>query len=251
MLIRCIGVEHAPVSAGFNTLSHNAIQSGLFDQPGFLQVGGGCQQADAGPAQRGNLLGCGQSEVEADHRRTLLQQHLQHGIVFDKTRVARGQRGGQGQAGIVEQGAQVLQPGRFPLGIRRCRRVAEQVDIHRVRGQSAGLLDHLLRLLHVARPYAQRAQPTGIGYCCGQLGSGNARHRRLNDGKLDTKACEKSSSAGHGFSLLIGQTRCPMWLCVWQGQRRLLVEQQHRRFHLCRQVFFLLIARRIQAKAGK
>jgi len=180
-VVAALRVENPAMAAGLDALGDQCIDPRGLGQRRFRRRGDAGHQADAGALQRSDGRRRGQAEVEAHHRRALVQQHLEHRRIGQEASVYLAQCGWRRGVELGEQRPQVVQPGRLPRGVGLRGRVAEQVDVERPRGQRAGFADQRSCLLRGVGAHAQRAQPAGLGHRRRQAGRGDAGHRRLDD----------------------------------------------------------------------
>lgn len=81
--------------------------------------------------------------------------------------------------------------GRLPTHIRDSRLVAKHVDLERTIRPDPDGGNHLPRGLGVRGPNPDGTESTSIRHSSGQLRGGDARHRSLDDGQLDSKLAEE------------------------------------------------------------
>ncbi|MCY1217530.1 hypothetical protein D9M72_294470 [compost metagenome] len=182
------------MAAGLDALGNNGIDACCFHPTSLFQAGGAGQQADTGRLERIDPVAGRQAEMEADHGRTFVQQHLQHFRVGEEALVDLADAGRRLGAELGEQRPQVFQPGGFALGVSHGRAVAEQVDVERAAGQCPGLGQHGSGLGRRAGTDADGAQGAGIGHGSREGRGGNTHHGRLDDGVFDVE----QSGDGHG-----------------------------------------------------
>jgi hypothetical protein len=139
--------------------------------------------------------GTRQAEMEACHRRAHRQQVLERLAVEDRKRRGRGGRlaGTKLRVPGGQAGLQACGPRRF----RHRLGVDEIVQVDRVVGQRA-------QLVNLAPPFfdrkdggAERAQAAGIGHCGGERRHRGTTHRRLDNRMLDAEELDEAPVLPH------------------------------------------------------
>ena len=129
-----LGIKDATMAAGLVALRHHHIDSQLYGQLRLCHAGGARQGNDAFFTQPVNDRSLRNTKMEADHRRSQIEQKLGHPGLLLKTQVDFRQRLRRKAAKARKLRAQSRQPLRFTLRVPYRRSVAKNVDVKRTGG---------------------------------------------------------------------------------------------------------------------
>lgn len=181
------GIEDAPMAAGLHALGDDHIDTRGLRLPAFPGRGRGRQKQGACHLQSRDPVRPRKAEVEADHRRPLLQQHGEHLVVDEEAFVGIAQIGRGLGAEPGEQGPQALYPGPIANRVGRRGRVAEQIDVERPPGERPRPAQIPPGGLGVHGAQGDGAEGSGVCDRSRQFRRGGPGHRRLDDGMVEAE----------------------------------------------------------------
>jgi len=181
LLVGAVWVEHTAMSPRFIPLSDDGIDSGGGDGLSLIEIRCRRQEHDPGGAERLDPIASRHTEVEADNRGALGQQHRKLGVVDQKGLIDFRQAGRRFRAEAGEFRCEPRQPRSLARGIRDGRPVAEHVDLERPLGPGPNRDDHPAGLVGVDGPDTDGAKPAVVRHRRGHFRRRHARHRGLDD----------------------------------------------------------------------